>query len=328
MEPINSAKKNSINLSPPSDKPSDKPSEKSSEKPSRPVLTRINTGDRIMPKIIEPNDDKNINHTNNVSFEIGGQKQNQDININMLTSQIEEFFVTSPTDSSIDISVRDLKSDESDAVLVALVDREIEMKDLFIKNEEYFEMVKNSIFSSEENGEWQEFLTILYSPRDRIPDLEWMNKISGFLEMNPQLLANFKEMVGFYDNIEDHMTTSEINEDYEDEAYTLTNDEITDIVDIISIRDRPKILENILNSYPQFFINAQQVMSQVQKRPGNHDNNGSLYDEFKKILTCPRSEMSDDEWEIAIYECLDPWPQLVAQFEEIVAYEINEIRND
>ncbi|CAG8829945.1 1058_t:CDS:2, partial [Racocetra persica] len=219
----------------------------------------------------------------------------------------------------------------------------------------YFEMVKNNIFSSEENGEWQEFLEILYSPRDQI--------------------------------------------------YPLSNGEITEIIDITMIRDRPKIMENILNSYPQFFINAQQSMSQVQKRPGstlgrnhltddipfqnfdmpleldehelheqlhehlyehqestsyqdhnlgnngnkignnnrnnngnnngnNHrNNNGSmeektLYDEFKKILICPRSEMSDDEWEMVIYECLDPWPQLVAQFEEIVAYEINEIRND
>ncbi|CAG8693457.1 10912_t:CDS:2 [Dentiscutata heterogama] len=272
MEPLNSSQNNLIDIS---------------EKPSRPVLPRINTGDRInaedriTPKIIEPSNNNYKDNYNDPA--IVNRKQSQDINF--LTSQLEEFFVNSPTDSSIDIPVRDLRFDETDTVLVALVDRDTEMRELFKKNKDYFEMVKHSIFSSEENDEWQEFLSILYSPRDLIPDLEWMNKIS-------------------------------------------VNDEMTDLVDITVIRDRPNILENILNSYPQFFINAQQALSQVNKRPGKINRSGeekTLYDEFKKILTCPRSEMSDDEWEIAIYECLDPWPQLVAQFEEIVAYEI---RND
>ncbi|CAG8794783.1 32768_t:CDS:1, partial [Racocetra persica] len=153
MEPINSSKKNLIDLSPSSEKPSEKLSEKlseksfemsfninkpseksserSSEKPSRPVATRINTGDRSIPKIIEPTDD------NHVNFEIIEQKQtnqdntnqdktnqdnnnqdnnNQDRSINMLASQVEEFFATSPTDS-IGILVRDIKSDEADGVL-------------------------------------------------------------------------------------------------------------------------------------------------------------------------------------------------------------------
>ncbi|RIB21159.1 hypothetical protein C2G38_1937029, partial [Gigaspora rosea] len=199
-----------------------------------------------------------------------------------------------------------------DTVLVALVDRDKEMIELFKKNEEYFEMVKHSIFSSKETGEyeWQKFLSILYSPRDLVPDSEWMNKISSYLEMNPQLLANFKEIVGFYDHMEDHLTPPEFNEENEEITYSLVNEEMSEFVDIIAIRDRPQILENILNSYPQFFINAKQALKKTN------------YDEFKRILTCPRNEMSDDEWEIAIYECLDPWPQLVAQFEEIVAYEI------
>ncbi|CAG8467578.1 23654_t:CDS:2 [Dentiscutata erythropus] len=290
MEPLNSSQNNLIDIS---------------EKPSRPVLPRINTGDRInaeedriTPKIIEPSND-NYDDKYNDPVTVN-RKQSQ--GINFLTSHLEEFFVTSPTDSSIDIPVRDLRFDEVDVVLVALVDRDSEMRELFKKNKDYFEMVKHSIFSSEENGEWQEFLSILYAPRDLIPDLQWMNKIS-------------------------------------------VNDEITDLVNITVIRDRPNILENILNSYPQFFINAQQALSQVNKRPGsalggnhltdniplrdftelNGHNHEPLYENvYEHILTCPRSEMSDDEWEMAIYECLDPWPQLVAQFEEIVAYERND----
>ncbi|RHZ54523.1 hypothetical protein Glove_426g75 [Diversispora epigaea] len=128
--------------------------------------------------------------------------------------------------------------------------------------------------------------------------------------------------------------------------------------DICAIRDYPKILENLEISYPQFFINAKQELSQETQRRGsilggNHLSqtrhsscsspacslNGgfnfggkintevteepatTLNDEFKSILVASRDEIPDEEWETAIYECLDPWPQLVAQFEEIIKYE-------
>ncbi|CAG8576886.1 17195_t:CDS:2 [Gigaspora margarita] len=278
MEPLNSSKSNPIDI----------------EKPSRPGLTRINTGDRIKAE--------------------DQRKRNQ--GINLITSQLEEFFVTSPTDSLIDIPVRHFKSDEADTVLVALVDRDKEMKELFKRNKEYFEMVKHSIFSFEETDEWQEFLSILYSPRDLVPDLEWMNKISNYLEMNPQLLANFKEIVGFYDNTEDHLTPPEFNDEENEEiTYSLVNDdEMSEFVNIIAIRDRPQILENILNSYPQFFINAQQALSQTYKRPGSALGGNHLTDDIPLRDFNDLSEHNNN-----------PCPQLVAQFEEIVAYEI---RND
>ncbi|CAG8791731.1 7764_t:CDS:2, partial [Racocetra persica] len=228
----------------------------------------------------------------------------------IVSTPIDEFFLDSPGASSIDISVRDLTSD----ILVALVDRDVEIKDLFVRNQDYFDFVKQTAFSS--NVRWQEFLNVLFSPREKIPDFDWMNTISKLL--SPPLLVKFKVIVG----------------------------PIGDM-DIASIRDYPKSLEYLEKSYPQFFVNARQVLSLENHRKGsilggNHltddiplqsendtivnGNNSvtTLYDEFKRILLCPRSEMDDVEWDISIYELLDPWPLLVAQFEEIIAQEIKE----
>ncbi|CAG8730993.1 728_t:CDS:2, partial [Acaulospora morrowiae] len=238
------------------------------------------------------------------------------------------------------ISGCDLSSD----ILVSLMDRDKEMKDLFICNQEYFDLVKQSIFGASEEG-WQQFLEILYAPRRVLSDSEWISTISEVLDPNPHLLAKFKEIVGYY---------------------------------VCMIRDYPKILENLETSYPQFFVNVNQFLSQQAEyrgsalggnhlsqarqsvrvssggifQEGNNNNNDSelsslwkrcsptislplkqtnppsktptLYDEFKSVLLSSRSELSDEEWEMAIYEYLDPWPQLAAQFEEIISYEIGE----
>ncbi|CAG8800434.1 7991_t:CDS:2, partial [Racocetra fulgida] len=232
------------------------------------------------------------NNSQNVSTAVGVDDDSTDSTV--VSTPIDEFFLDSPGASSIDISVRDLTSD----ILVALVDRDVEIKDLFVRNQDYFDFVKQTAFSSDVR--WQEFLNVLFSPREKIPDFDWMNTIS-----NP----------------------------------------IGDM-DIASIRDYPKSLEYLEKSYPQFFANARQVLSLESHRKGsilggNHltddiplqsendaivnGNNSvtTLYDEFKRILLCPRSEMNDVNWDISIYELLDPWPQLVAQFEEIIAHEIN-----
>ncbi|CAG8513505.1 4877_t:CDS:1 [Diversispora eburnea] len=341
-----------------------------------------NTGNFVKPKIVEeekeravgflvPDDESN---TNEVTEELNDE--NPDSSYMVATPPIQdEFFIGSPT-TSIDISVRDLNSD----ILVALVDRATEMKDLFNRNKEYFDLVQQSIFSPDEN-EWNQFLNILYSPRDERSDGEWMSAISEYMEPNPTLLVTFKEIVG-YNEIENddddfssiindnNLDENDINEENDvDEGYnpfdyyssTFEENDIG-LLDICAIRDYPKILENLETSYPQFFINAKQELSQETKRRGsilggNHLSqsrhsscsspacslNGgfnfgggkiittdlteepatTLNDEFKSILVASREEISDEEWEIAIYECLDPWPQLVAQFEEIIKYEIS-----
>jgi len=251
-------------------------------------------------------------------------------------------FAVSPAES-IDIAIRDLSQD----ICVAMVDRDTEMKDLFIRNQEFFDTVKQSIFEDDES--WEEFLKVLYSKREEKPDSEWMDSISEFLSANPPLLVNFKQIIGYYENDDDnddHDHDDNIQE-YEEEPYpdSCIIDQNT-YVDITPIRDHPRILENLEKSYPQFFINAQHELGNERQRRGSasvlggnhlcndnpllHPNVSSeepsttLYDEFKRILFTPRSEMSDVEWETAIYECLDPWPHLVAHLEEILVYEIEQ----
>ncbi|CAG8461873.1 12459_t:CDS:2 [Dentiscutata erythropus] len=252
----------------------------------------------------------------------------------VVSTPIDEFFLDSPTSSSLDISVRELHSD----ILVALFDREAEIKDLFVRNQDYFDFVKQSAFSSDDR--WQEFLNILFSPRKQISDTDWMDTISELL--SPPLLVQFKVIVGYYDNDEENDNVDDEN-DFDDSSSVYTCDSQFGNLDIASIRDYPKSLEYLEISYPQFFANARQILGKEKQRKGsflggNHltddiplqsendvmpEPTSSLYVEFKKILLCPRSEMDDVEWDISIYELLDPWPQLVAQFEDIIAHEIS-----
>jgi len=238
-------------------------------------------------------------------------------------------FINSPSES-IDISVRDC----SEEMLVSLKERDTEIKDLVVHNQEFFDTVKQSIF--EDDG-WENFLKVLYSKREIIPDSEWMNSISEFLSPNPPFLVKFKEIIGFYEDDDDNF--QEENEDF------YSCDSINDgFLDITPIRD---FVDHLEESYPQFFINSREQLCKERQRRGSflggnylcNDNSPlhpnvenqcsdkpseTLYDEFKRILLTPRSEMDDSEWETAIYECLDPWPLLIAQFEEIVKYEISE----
>ncbi|CAG8469552.1 9707_t:CDS:1 [Funneliformis mosseae] len=239
---------------------------------------------------------------------------------------------TSPCES-IDIPARELSQD----IMVALVERDTEMRDLFIRNQDFFDMVKQSTF--EDDDAWNEFLELLYSKREDNPDSEWMNSISESLSANPSLLVTFKQIIGFYD---DDDTIQEFEGSCSPEMSSTINDEA--IIDITPIRSFPKIMENFEISYPQFFINAKNILGKERQRRGsvlggNHllDNDNpnieshspessseTLYEEFKRILLTPRSDMDDNEWETAIYECLDPWPQLIMQLEDIILYEISE----
>jgi hypothetical protein len=259
-------------------------------------------------------------------------------------------FVNSPADS-IDINVHDLSQD----ICVSLLKRDSEMKVIFARNQEFFDTVKKATFEDEEG--WENFLKILYSKRDEKPDLEWMDEISEILSSNPPFLVRFKQIIGYYedddsnsnDNDDSNSTinSNSTQEEYEEENNSNFSDSCImsepGYIDITPIRNCPAKLANLESNYPQFFINARELLCKERKRRGstlggNHlsddnplhpnvertseDPSETLYDEFKRILTIPKSEMNDDEWETCIYECLDPWPQLIDQFEEILIPEI------
>lgn len=134
-----------------------------------------------------------------------------------------------------------------------------------------------------------------------------------------------------------------IQDEYEYES-CMMND--AGYVDITPIRRFPMKLESLETKYPDFFSKAKQLLNQERQRRGsagsalggNHlsDDNPDLhpvevqseestetpFDEFKRILTTPISDMDDVDWETIIYECLDPFPELVDGFEYMICYEI------
>jgi len=256
-------------------------------------------------------------------------------------------FINSPSES-IDISVRDC----SEEMLVPLKERDTEIKDLVVRNQEFFDTVKQSIFEHEET--WEAFEKVLYSKREEIPDCEWMESISKYLSDNPQLFITFKQITGYYESDENDSDDIDEVRDYDDDyGYTsescVMNNE--SYVDITPIRYYPHALENFEKSYPQFFINAKQELGKLGKersRRGstlgrNHlsddnpllhpniedhqspnDSSVTLYDELKRVLVISRDEMDDFEWETAINEILDVSPPLLEHFYEIVIVEINQ----
>lgn len=253
-------------------------------------------------------------------------------------------FATSPVES-IDISV----SDCSEEMFVPLIERDTEMKDLVVRSKDFFDTVKTTIFEDEKS--WEEFEKVLYSKREEIPDGKWMEIISEHLSI-PHLLANFKLIIGYYesdDNNVDNEGIDEIRDDLDnDYGYEPCLMDDTTYVDITPIRNYPHALENLEKSYPQFFINANQELGKLGKersrrgstlghnhlsndnpllhpKAEDHQSSGvTLYDEFKRILVTPRSEMDDVEWETKLNEILDVSQSLIEHFYEIIIQEINQ----
>ncbi|KAI8973300.1 hypothetical protein BDF20DRAFT_881613 [Mycotypha africana] len=88
-------------------------------------------------------------------------------------------------------------------ILVALLDRPAEMKDLVLRNKSFYETLENYITETQGSEAWQHFQDILYKPRERLPDRIWMNQISHYLAQNPVFLNTFKESVGYDDDDDD-----------------------------------------------------------------------------------------------------------------------------
>uniref|UniRef100_A0A1D1Z0W5 Uncharacterized protein C191.01 n=1 Tax=Anthurium amnicola TaxID=1678845 RepID=A0A1D1Z0W5_9ARAE len=277
--------------------------------------------------------------------------------LSVTTLSIPSDFLNSFTNSpveSIDIPVNDC----SEEICVSLKERDTEMKDLVDCNKDFFDTIKQSLLEEK----WKEFLKVLYSKREVIPDSKWMESISEILSDNAQFIATFKMITGYYENDDNDINyDDDFQEENDDDccrSYGSCTISESPYVDITPIRNYPHVLENLEISHPQFFINVKNELGKLSKglsRRGstlgrNHlsndnpllhpnvedhssdqssDNESSdgtsetLHDEFKRLLVIPRSVMSDCEWETAINECLDPWPTLIDQWEEII---INEIR--
>lgn len=125
------------------------------------------------------------------------QQQQDPLNVDMRNCSI------SSTGSNIDISGRLVSSD----ILVALLDRPNEMRQLAIRNNQFYEAIENYITETQGNFAWQRFQDIVYKPREKLPDRAWIHQISHFLGHNPVFFSKFKESVGYEDENEEHNTS-------------------------------------------------------------------------------------------------------------------------
>ncbi|KAG1519573.1 hypothetical protein G6F52_008491 [Rhizopus delemar] len=168
-------------------------------------------------------------------------------------------------------------------MLVALFDREREMKELVEHNKSFFSSLESFL-----NEKWPRFENTIYVPRTQMSDIEWITRISKALEPVPPLLEKFKELVGYLGEEEE---------------------EVRDKVELRQIRNRLDHLSK--EAYPQFFINCKETMSDEE------------YKLFIETLF-DTSTMKDELWEKKIRQQLKPWPNVLEQLEEIIAYEIEE----
>ncbi|KAI9322139.1 hypothetical protein BX666DRAFT_1815107, partial [Dichotomocladium elegans] len=196
--------------------------------------------------------------------------------------------------SSIDISAQAVP----DTILVALLDRDEEMRHLVRHNRAFFNTLKSHLYT-----QWPKFENTLYCPRQRMPDQDWMDRITKALAPVPPLLQQFKDLVGY---MPEHGAAID-----EGDAITSYDPNHFINVDITRIRDYPSRMAHVREAYPQFFINL--------KNSGLLDPTSFV----DTLLLAPRSaDLPDDVWEMRVYDQLDSFPDLLAQLKEIIDYEL------
>ncbi|KAG0329997.1 hypothetical protein BG000_011880 [Podila horticola] len=170
-------------------------------------------------------------------------------------------------------------------MLVALVDRPSELEALAAIHSDFFNLMYSSLSSNARGA----FKTLLFTPRDALSDSDWMQGIAQRLESLPCLLQKFKFLVGWIDCDEDDFKHASDDEDeygYED---------FLEYVEIKSFRDLDGFSVEVFEKcYPQFFT-----------------------------LGLSRQELAcDNAWTQRMNGCLEKNPELLLQFKEIVAYEV------
>ncbi|KAI7878691.1 hypothetical protein K492DRAFT_170646 [Lichtheimia hyalospora FSU 10163] len=205
-------------------------------------------------------------------------------------SPLNEDELLSPSISrsnSIDINAQAVP----DTILVALLDRDEEMRQLVQHNTVFFSSLRSHLYHN-----WSRLENTLYCPRSKMNDQDWMDRISKALHAVPPLLQQFKDLVGYMGD---------------DTATSMLQEEPSFIhVDLARIRDYPHRVARLRQAYPQFIVNCQKGLTDP--------------DSFFDTLFAPRSStLPDDIWEMRIYDQLDHSDHdLLAQLKEIVEYEI------
>ncbi|KAJ3181301.1 hypothetical protein HDU85_003609 [Gaertneriomyces sp. JEL0708] len=205
---------------------------------------------------------------------------------------------------------------------VAMMDRPEEMRDLVIRNEDYFSNVRNTL---RQGQSWDEFEALLYTSREEMDDLTWMRSIEAILE--PTLVAYFRELVGYdyYEEVNDNEDAESTDSDEASETFT---DEWLD--QAVRMREMD-IMQRLESEYPQFFANIKHVLEPANPSSpllSLHMNAGDVtekgidseYEYFHKIFFAPVREVSNSDWKTVTADCLKKG--LLDQFREIVTYEL------
>ncbi|KAG0362154.1 hypothetical protein BG005_006498 [Podila minutissima] len=197
-------------------------------------------------------------------------------------------------------------------MLVALFDRPSELEALAAIHSDFFNLMSSSLCSNARGA----FKTLLFTPRDAISDRDWMQAIAQRLNSLPCLLEKFKALVGWVDDDtydSDRAWNDDDEYDYEDSL---------EQVEIKWFRDLDGFTVEVFEKcYPQFFVN---VRERLQGRHvalgGDHRDR---YVVFCETLGLSRQELAcDNVWTRRMNGCLEKHPELLLQFKEIVAYEV------
>lgn len=218
-----------------------------------------------------------------VSFDLPPEQQQQQ------QQQPQEQELLSPciTSPTIDITAQSVP----DTMLVALVDRGSEMRDLVRFNKPFFCTMANHL-----DTKWSRFENTLYCERSVMPDSEWLKRISKALQNAPSILDQFKDLVGFIPDYDQDSSSS--SDEQQQQEFSR--------VDLIPIRSKIDRLSQ--ETYPQFYINCQEGMQNEQ-----------AYNTFIHVLN--DASLSDQAWLLKIHQALKDHANLLEQLQEIVAYE-------
>ncbi|CAM0137578.1 hypothetical protein VKS41_003046 [Umbelopsis sp. WA50703] len=243
-----------------------------------------------------------------------------------------------------------------DSVLVALLERSRDMEDLMARNTDFFEAIEHHVRETQGEDAWKEFKQILLSPRESIPDGQWLDILIPSLESNPSFIVKFYEIVGY----DEYESGSEPEDEAENRAanvpsipqqITVNSDsEEEEPVELSALRELPEIQQRLPDIFPQFFKKVRHCLSQgctsdalnmsarrnsvqadcltedvdvdvaeVRFQHINVDAEGD-YDRFIDILKTTRREQPDDnKWQDDVSDCLDGWPDLLEELRDIVS---------
>ncbi|KAF9336465.1 hypothetical protein BG006_008592 [Podila minutissima] len=199
-------------------------------------------------------------------------------------------------------------------MLVALCDRPLELEALAAIHSDFFNLMCSSLCSNARAA----FKTLLFTPRDAISDRDWMQAIAQRLDSLPCLLEKFKALVGWVDIDDTYDSDRAWNNDDDEYDY----EDSLEQVEIKWFRDLDGFTVEVFEKcYPQFFINVRErLQGRRMSLGGDHRDR---YVVFCETLGLGRQELAcDNAWTRCMNGCLEKHPELLLQFKEIVAYEV------